>query len=302
MRQAYSYLRFSSRKQEKGDSLRRQTSLRDAWLLKKGLTLDDSLTIQDLGVSAFRGKNLAKGALAGFVQAVQQGRVPVGSYLVIEKLDRFSRDDADEATIIFTRLLKAGITIVTLEPEKEWTAEAIKGFGVIELVLQFVLSNQESQKRSERLGAAWREKKKNAAKQLVSKRGPSWLRYDDASGRHLKAPEKTAQVKRIFDLAEKGYGSGQIAKLFNKEKVPSLLWGNGWHGASVLKLLRSRTVLGEYQPCRITPQGPKRREPVEAAMTELYPIGKKTEPDHGEVVRNVFLRLQRKNPSDNLER
>lgn len=269
MRKAYSYLRFSSNKQEKGDSLRRQISLRDAWLARKGLKLDDSLTIRDLGVSAFRGKNLTKGALAGFIAAVQAGRVEKGSYLVIEKLDRFSRDDADETLPIFTKLVKSGITIVTVDPEKEWDEAAIKGFGIIELVLQFVLANQESQKRSDRLTAVWVEKKKNAATKLLTKRLPSWLKLED--GKPVKDPTKTAIVKRIFDLAEKGHGSSQIAKMFNKEKLPSMLWGTGWHGASINKLLRGRAVLGEYQPCKITPEGPTRRVPVGEPVPNYYP-------------------------------
>jgi len=34
METAFSYIRFSSKPQEKGDSIRRQTELRDAWLAR----------------------------------------------------------------------------------------------------------------------------------------------------------------------------------------------------------------------------------------------------------------------------
>jgi hypothetical protein len=44
---AYSYLRFSTAEQGKGDSLRRQLELRDAWVRKTGATLDDSLDLHD---------------------------------------------------------------------------------------------------------------------------------------------------------------------------------------------------------------------------------------------------------------
>src|SRR5262245_48096950 len=53
---AYSYSRFSSAEQAKGDSLRRQEEARDAWLAKAGAKLDTSLTLRDEGVSAFSGK------------------------------------------------------------------------------------------------------------------------------------------------------------------------------------------------------------------------------------------------------
>jgi DNA invertase Pin-like site-specific DNA recombinase len=273
--QAYSYLRFSSAPQEKGDSIRRQTSLRDAWIARKGLVLDESLTIKDFAVSGFRGKNLANGALSGFVEAVKQGRVPKGSYLIIEKIDRFSRDDVDEALPIFTKLVKSGITIVTLEPEKEWNTDALKSIGIIELAFQFYVANQESQKRSDRLGAAWAEKKRNAAFKKLTKRVPSWLRCEiNNEGKIAKIvvdEVKASLVKQIFAMAEKGHGSSQIAKQFNRERIPSLLWGSGWHGSSISKLLRNRTVLGEYQPCKGTPDGPKRRVPVGDPVANYYP-------------------------------
>jgi hypothetical protein len=75
---AYSYFRFSSTKQERGDSLRRQTMNRDGWLARNPVVvLDQSLTLADLGTSAFRGKHRTsdKAALFQFVRAVETGRV-----------------------------------------------------------------------------------------------------------------------------------------------------------------------------------------------------------------------------------
>ena len=60
---AYSYLRFSSTEQRKGNSFDRQIKGRDAFVTRKGLTLDSSLILEDAGVSAFRGMNAATGAL-----------------------------------------------------------------------------------------------------------------------------------------------------------------------------------------------------------------------------------------------
>ena len=89
---AYSYIRFSSAAQERGDSLRRQTQGTEAYVQKKGYTLDTTLHLQDLGVSAFRGVNVREGALAAFLEAVKQGRVKPGSVLIVESLDRLTRD------------------------------------------------------------------------------------------------------------------------------------------------------------------------------------------------------------------
>src|SRR6056300_1445527 len=53
---AYSYLRFSSDKQEKGDSLRRQKSERDKWLEANPEyeLAPPEFNIEDLAVSAFK--------------------------------------------------------------------------------------------------------------------------------------------------------------------------------------------------------------------------------------------------------
>jgi DNA invertase Pin-like site-specific DNA recombinase len=60
---AYSYLRFSTPDQLKGDSYRRQTQLAQEYARKHSLELDQSLTFEDLGVSAYRSKNVKTGAL-----------------------------------------------------------------------------------------------------------------------------------------------------------------------------------------------------------------------------------------------
>src|SRR5690349_15598624 len=94
---AYSYIRFSNKEQARGDSLRRQTDPGGAatWCERNGVRLETSLTLQDKGVSGFRGKhreNPDKHALALFLELVKRGRIPRGSYLIVENLDRLTRE------------------------------------------------------------------------------------------------------------------------------------------------------------------------------------------------------------------
>src|SRR5690348_10044439 len=103
-RRAYSYVRFSSALQAEGGSLDRQTRLSREYCERKKLTLDESLTLQDLGVSAFRGDNVREGALAGFLEACRMERVPRGSTLIVESLDRLSRDQIRPALQLFLSL------------------------------------------------------------------------------------------------------------------------------------------------------------------------------------------------------
>lgn len=84
---AYSYLRFSTPEQAQGDSFRRQLEMSRRYAEVQGLELDETFSFEDLGVSAYHGKNATEGALADFIDAVDDGRVLPGSYLLVESLD-----------------------------------------------------------------------------------------------------------------------------------------------------------------------------------------------------------------------
>ena len=115
MTRAYSYQRFSTPEQLKGDSLRRQSEAAQQYADQHGLELDTSLTFQDLGVSAYKGANF-EAALGRFIEAVDSGQVAKGSFLLVENLDRLSRDKILPALNRFQALLEKGTTVVTLVP------------------------------------------------------------------------------------------------------------------------------------------------------------------------------------------
>lgn len=122
---AYSYLRFSTPEQQKGDSFRRQAQMAIDYAARKGLQLDDTLSFQDLGVSSFRGQNVATGKLGNFLEAVDSGEVPRGSYLLVESLDRISRQTTRRAQRVLEDIADRGITVVTLNDEREYSSESL---------------------------------------------------------------------------------------------------------------------------------------------------------------------------------
>src|SRR5437870_1300765 len=111
-RRAYSYSRVSDPKQVKGDGLRRQDDFAARICAEEGWCLDDSLHFADKGRSGYHGDNLkATADLARFLDLVKSGRVTASSVLIVENIDRLSRQEVDVAYDLFRGILKAGVWI-----------------------------------------------------------------------------------------------------------------------------------------------------------------------------------------------
>lgn len=248
---AYSYIRFSSPEQSKGDSLRRQEQLAEDYCRRRGWTLDTSLSLRDLGVSAFRGKNALVGNLGVFLAAIKRGTVLPGSVLIVENVDRISRQGIDEGYDIVKSILKAGVHIVTLSPEREFGPEAVKSLtkGALELQLILERAADESERKSQRVGAAWGQKKKRAREGVVmSSRLPAWVKRE--GDRLVLIPDAVAALHRIFELSAAGYGVISITGKLNADGVPPIGRSGRWTRGYLNIILKDRRVLGEYQPRR----------------------------------------------------
>lgn len=248
MPKAFSYIRFSSAKQEAGDSLARQTRLSEEYAAKHGLDLDTELNLRDLGISAFDRSNLKKGALGHFLRLVEEKRIPVGSYLLVESLDRLSRDKVMDALSIFTDILRAGIVIVTLSDNQVYSYQSTND-NFASLIVSIVImsrANEESAMKSKRLRSAWDAKRGNLANKRLTARCPYWLKPAAGDVGFEFIPERVEVVKRIFKMSLDGVGSATIVKTLNTEGVPLFSEKtNGWQNSYILKILQSPAVYGE---------------------------------------------------------
>jgi DNA invertase Pin-like site-specific DNA recombinase len=307
---AYSYIRFSSKKQAKGDSLRRQTDPQkaEAYCHRKGWTLSEK-TYEDLGVSAFKGKNADVGNLCEFLKAVKSGAIKPGSALIVESLDRISRQGIDEGYEVVKRILKAGIILVTLSPEREFDVSATKSLSKGALEIQLILERaaEESERKSERIKAAWVGKriKARANGAIIAGSLPAWI--EKHNGKLRLIPEKAAAVRRIFQLAAAGYGRSRIVQTLDAE-------GYGdWASSSIGFILTDKRALGIYQPKKLINADNNNRTPDGDALPNYYPAAvtekewlaaragmaqrrrslsiqqRKWEPEEDDLVRNLQL-------------
>jgi DNA invertase Pin-like site-specific DNA recombinase len=275
MATVYSYIRFSSKKQEQGDSVRRQLRLGEEWMSKHPEhTLDTSLRLHDLGVSAFRGANLNSeiGALGAFIALAKQPSSPIarGSILLIERLDRFSRQQTRKAYRVFTDLVEAGITVQTLDPPQEINESNLDDLHVVlPLILQMTISHEQSKEKSRRVGSAWDAKRRIARNGTpMSRRCPSWLRWDERTSRFAVTPDGQKAITHIFTRTAEGCGQRQLVKELNARFRPIGRSGV-WNTSFVQKVLSDRSVLGEFQPHSFSGDG--RRVPTGAVITGYYP-------------------------------
>src|SRR5262249_30127708 len=148
--------------QARGDSLRRQTERAEEWCRRNGARLDSATTLHDLGKSAYLGdhrKNPDRYALAAFLKMVEAGKIPRGSFLVVESLDRLTREHVRAAVTLFLSILEQGVSIVTTSPERVFRHDSEDMTDVIIAVVELSRGHGESARKSELVGAAWAEKR-----------------------------------------------------------------------------------------------------------------------------------------------
>ena len=254
---AFSYVRFSAERQSRGASLDRQVDAAKRYADLHGLTLDTS-SYSDLGVSAFKSKNLIEGSLGTFLAAVDNKKVPKGSFLLVESLDRLSRDNVDVALELFLSITRKGITIVTLMDQQVYSQQSIRENWTKLIIALAVMAraNEESVTKSVRVKQAWDRKIQRG--ELATTKLPSWLILNADKKGFTIHKERAVLINRLFDLAIKGYGGRQIAAILIKEKVPVMQWAKEWNQNLVGSLLSSPATYGhkdgkdDYFPAIIT--------------------------------------------------
>ncbi len=262
---AYSYNRYSSPQQSDGDSIRRQTALARAWCERNKATLDTQTTYEDRGTSGFRGKHRESGMLRRFLDAVEQGHIPRDSVLLIENMDRLSREKPVVGVNVLTGLLLSGVRVVQLAPDEIELTEDSDLFSLFRGQMSQARGHDESKTKATRMSAVWGERQRQARDtgERVTTRLPGWL---EVRGSHIAkmpngrakvmggkvhlVPARAKLVREMFRLATAGYGLSLIVRdLADKGVKP---WGRAeaWSKAYVHKILTGRSVLGEYQPMK----------------------------------------------------
>jgi DNA invertase Pin-like site-specific DNA recombinase len=265
---AYSYLRMSSELQLRGDSRRRQLELSQRYAADHDLELADDAQMEDIGISAFKGANIKEGALGRFLDSAKSGKIEPGSYLLVESLDRLTRQEVRKSLSIFLSIIDAGITIVTLADGRVYTPEATEEIELITSLVILSRAHEESRTKSVRIRSAWANKRANAASRPLTAMCPAWLRLSRDKSRYDVIADRAEVVRSIFNDTVNGIGNYSITQRLNKRGVPHFGKSNGWHNSYVAKILANRAVIGEFQPHKLVDG---KRQPTGEPIRNYFP-------------------------------
>jgi DNA invertase Pin-like site-specific DNA recombinase len=247
---AFSYLRMSTPEQIKGDSLRRQLEASAAYAAAHGLELVEEDMLQDIGISAFRGANAADGVLGRFLEAAKAGQIPSGSFLLVESLDRLSRQEIHKSLRLFLSITEAGIKIVTLSDNRVY-GENPELVDLISSLVVISRAHEESATKSIRMLESWGNKRRNTTLRKLTSICPGWLKISKDKKSFDVIPERVKIVRSIFEDSAAGIGMYSITRRLNQKKISPFRNGEGWQKGAVAKVLTNRAVLGEFQPHRM---------------------------------------------------
>ena len=280
---AYSYIRFSTRIQETGDSLHRQKTLADDYAAKHGLKLN-SARFEDLGVSGFRDKHIEGGALGKFLLAVRQKKILPGSTLLVEAFDRLGRGKLTDQLKFVLEIVSHGIKVITISDglvydQASFDKDPSKYYSTLGFMWR---GHEESSIKSFRIRESWRSKREAAVAngERMTKRGPAWLRATN-DGKFEIIPERGEIIRRIFSLYLQKTGKAAIAKQLQREKVP--IWTDPkktkdgkksnirvWQPNYIIRIVSNPAVIGELH-LGMRDEVTKKRAMTKQVLVGYYP-------------------------------
>lgn len=246
MPQAIPYIRFSSSfKQSEGNSYQRQKDAVQGWLKRHPQYTLSSLVFEDLGKSGFAPKGSKKASgMVKIRQAIDAGLIQAGDAVLVEAFDRATRQQALDAIELISPILRAGVSIITLDDNIEYTQESLNGSHAYLLVAKIQAAHGYSKILSGRVKDSYRireEKAKNG--EQVLRNTPAWLNSDGTIREEI-----VPRIVEAFDLYISGVGKHTIASRIRKAtgkdgkpllptcSAPTI---NGW--------LTNKTTIGYWQ-------------------------------------------------------
>ena len=252
MPKAYAYVRWSTASQgEEGrDSHDRQTTPLQAFTEVTGVPVVE--TVIDKGISAFRGANARIGQLKGLLDRIESGEIEHGDYIIVESIDRLTRQKLTDSVDLIQSILKKGVRLHTVFDNKTYSYDD-PSRDLETLILVGVIAkraHEESDTKSKRLKSVWVKKRDTAETNVIGKRCPYGFRFDEQSQSFIIVEDEAQEIRQIFDLL-KHVGVLESVKQVNKHSK------RRWTRTAVLQLINSKSPIGVLRLQRRNENGTK---------------------------------------------
>ncbi len=247
---AFSYQRVSHVKQarEGKKGLARQHEDFAPFCQRHGLTPNPN-PVREKGLSAYHAQHIKKGALAGFLKAAEDRKIPWGSVLVVEDWSRFSRRKASYSQEMLQQLWNLGCALAWVREDVVITRERFDEDQALRIKLDLAMQAAHDFSRGLAVTGTqvWdlREKDffESGVKYLSMASAPDWVRINDEKA-DFEENERAEWMRDIFKLRTEGKGSKQIALAMN-DLGRQLSEGGSFSEGRVGRILRDRRLLGE---------------------------------------------------------
>ena len=243
----YSYIRFSSKAQKLGFGEIRQLEQLSRFFDQYPQARQVE-RYEDLGVSAFKGKNLKTGQLATFVERIKSKEILPNALLLVESFDRISRMGGYDALELIISIIQADCSIYTLFDNRLYSKRKKDSSADISLIQNILeRANDESRAKSERItDAKARNLEKGQNGGIITKRCPFWISFTDGK---FVLNENAAAVKKATELCF-DIGFQLIAQELNKENHPKR-----YSASSISKFLHSHALYGSFLSMKLDENG-----------------------------------------------
>ncbi len=237
MNKCFSYQRFSTKKQEGGDSIERQTASAKAYAQRESLEYQDK-AFSDLGVSGFSQK--IRSGLEAMLEAVETGAIPHGSTVVIDGFDRLSRQSFEHTYDLIRQIVNAGVSLHIVQDNLTLDKSSLNDLvSVIRVALQSDLAHKESQKKSYLIRSQRTRAREN---RQVTGKLPMWIkRAENTLG--FEFNDLIDTTKELIRLRAEGKSLQSVSKKLNEQnRVTST--GAKWSASGVRSIIKNKALYG----------------------------------------------------------
>jgi DNA invertase Pin-like site-specific DNA recombinase len=252
---AISYARVSSERQLSGEGLRRQRKGNLDWIASHPeyrIRLDEEAS--DAARSAWKGDHVFKkdAALGKLLNMVESGELRPPLMLIVEALDRLSREDPWTAQHRLSGLISRGIIVATTRDDRIFDKDDKRALeNLLMSVMLLKAAHDESETKSTRVRAtkAMHAVEAQTNKHVIHQNVPGWLHVPESISSTNRATRKCERVERhvetvqtMFEMALH-HGAAYITTWLIKHREPFGRSGR-WNIRYVKLVLKSRAPLG----------------------------------------------------------